>query len=68
MHVTKFNFAALSCTAVEYLGTSGEHAAKPLVVFPGGGLFFWWQAGYVLYMQQHQQSLLEVTNAERVVI
>ena len=67
MHVTKLNFAALSCTAVEYLGTSGEQA-KPLVVFPGGGLFFWWQAGYVLYMQQHQQSLLEVLNTERVVI
>lgn len=37
-----------------------REAERPetLVAFPGGGLFFWWQAGYVQALQQQDANLL----------
>jgi len=31
-----------------------------LIAFPGGGLFFWWQAGYVQSLQEQNPAMLEV--------
>lgn len=40
----------------------GEHEAKaPHLIFPGGGLFFYWQAGIVSYLREQGYDLDKIT-------
>ena len=42
-------------------------SSSKLIAFPGGGLYFWWQAGYVQFLQQtpkcFENSLLSGASA-----
>lgn len=40
---------------------SSRHSGGPCIVFPGGGLFFYWQAGAVAYLRDEGYDLSDAT-------
>jgi predicted acylesterase/phospholipase RssA len=52
--------------AVDYMYSttpSSESESPPHLVFPGGGIFFYWQAGAVSYLREQGYNLTAVTAA-----
>lgn len=53
-----------SKTAIDFESKdSSRVVSRPHVVFPGGGIFFYWQAGVVTYLREQGYNLRDATFA-----